>query len=370
MAKKTRAAPIEAASSGESDSESSSDDDSSVRVEENDQNVDQRKLSSKKRKTNEESENESDSDDSDNDDSDNDADSDADSSDDDSENEEVEGKDEEGDYDEERVSDYDRKTSDDVVLPLHERLKLKEDQGLSLRGVRARKSRALEVASQRLAKFNNQKADDDDDDETQSKKKKSKHAPTEVSSKRSDFFKRGAINLNESGIGVEIGAHRYKPMDPRVSSLSGHLNEEQFEQNFAFVEEMRNKEIAQLKKQIQARKVSGQKGQKRRKRLKMSGGSLEEDQEKLHAMVGEKSEIQRRKINRAAKQSVKKKMRDEVADGTRGAYFLKRKEKKRMELEAKFEVIRDTGGDKAVEKMLAKKRSKNKSRDAGMMGKK
>jgi ribosomal RNA-processing protein 36 len=361
MAKKTRAAPVEAASSGESDSESSSDDDSSVRVEENEQSVDQGNLSSKKRKMNEESENESDSDSDD-------SDSDADSSDDDSENEEVEGKDEEGDYNEEIGSEDYRNASDDVVLPLHERLKLKEDQGLSLRGVRARKSRALEVASERLAKFNNQKAGDDDD-ETQSKKKKSKHAPTEVSSKRSDFFKRGAINLNESGIGVEIGAHRYKPMDPRVSSLSGHLNEEQFEQNFAFVEEIRNKEIAQLKKRIQARKVSGKKGQQMRKRLKISGGSLEEDQEQLHTMVGEKSEIQRRKINRAAKQSVKKKMREEVVDGKHGAYFLKRKEKKRMELEAKFEVIRNTGGDKAVDKMLAKKRRKNKSRDAGLMGK-
>jgi ribosomal RNA-processing protein 36 len=355
MAKKTRAAPMEAASSGESDSESSSE-------EENEQNVDQGNLSSKKRKMNEESENESDSDDSD-------SDSDADRSDDDSENEEAEGKDEEGDYNEERGSEDYREASDDVVLPLHERLKRKEDQGLSLRGVRARKSRALEVASERLAKFNNQKADEDDDDETHPKKKKSKHAPTEVSSKRSDFFKRGAMNLNESGIGVEIGAHRYKPMDPRVSSLSGHLNEEQFEQNFAFVEEMRNKEIVQLKKRIQARKVSGKKGQQMRKRLKISGGSLEEDQEQLHTMVGEKSEIQRRKINRAAKQSVKKKMREEVVDGKHGAYFLKRKEKKRMELEAKFEVIRNTGGDKAVEKMLAKKRRKNKSRDAGLMGK-
>jgi ribosomal RNA-processing protein 36 len=362
MVKKKRAAPIEAASSGESDDESNSDDNLSVRVEENEQNVGQGNLSSKKRKINEESDSERDSDDSD---------SDADSSDDDgSDNEELEVKDEEGDYNEESGSEYYRKPSDDVVLPLHERLKRKEDEGFSLRGVRARKSRALEVASERLAKFNNQKAGDDGDDETQSKKKKSKHAPAEVSSKRSDFFKRGAINLNESGIGVEIGAHRYKPIDPRVSSLSGHLNEEQFEQNFAFVEEIRNKEIAHLKKRIQARKVSGQKGQQMRKRLKISGGSLEEDQEQLHTMVGEKSEIQRRKINRAAKQSVKKKMREEVVDGKHGVYFLKRKEKKRMELEAKFEVIRNTGGDKAVEKMLAKKRRKNKSRDAGLMGKK
>ena len=369
MAKKARAAPIEAASSGESDNESSSDDDSSVRLDGNEQNVDQGKLSSKKRKMNEESDNESDSDGSDSDA--------ADSSDDDSENEEVEENVEEGEYNEESASEYYRQAreaqeaSDDVVLPLHERLKRKEDEGLSLRGVRARKSRALEVASERLAKFKNQKAGDDDNDnvETQTKKKKSKHAPAEVSSKRSDFFKRGAINLNESGIGVEIGAHRYKPLDPRVSSLSGHLNEEQFEQNFAFVEEIRNKEIAHLKKRIQARKTSGNKGQAMRKRLKISGGSLEEDQEQLHTMVGEKSEIQRRKINRAAKQSVKKKMREEVVDGKHGVYFLKRKEKKRMELEAKFEVIRNTGGDKAVEKMLAKKRRKNKSRDAGLMGK-
>lgn len=265
------------------------------------------------------------------------------------------------------LSESDDEGSDED-LPLHERVRRKEEKGLSMRKIRERKSRALEVASQRLAKLKQSKRGESVEIQL-SKKKKSKHAPTEVSSKRSDYFKRGAPKLNESGIGIEIGAHKYKPLDPRTSNLSGHLNEEQFEKNYSFIEGIRNKEIAQLKKQIVARKVTGKKGQKKRRRLNISGGSLEEDQERLKQLLQEKAELKRRQLDRAAKQSVKRKIREDVALGKQGAYFLKRKEQRRLQLEAKLEEIRKRGGDKAVEKALAKKRQKNKSRDAGFFAK-
>jgi ribosomal RNA-processing protein 36 len=250
-------------------------------------------------------------------------------------------------------------------LPLHERIQKKEQRGLSLQKVRERKSRALEVASKRLTAFKRSNRSDDNEASSTRKKKKSKHAPTEVSSKRSDFFNRGAPKLNESGIGVEIGAHRYKPIDPRTSNLSGHLNEEHFEQNYAFLEEMRNKEIGQLKKQIAARKVTGKKGKRMRRHLNVTGGTVEEDQESLKTLTMERADLERRKIERAATQSVKRKIINDVAEGTRGAFFLKRKEKKRLVVEAKLDEIRKRGGYKAVEKAVAKRRSKNKSRDAG-----
>ena len=269
-----------------------------------------------------------------------------------------------GDDDESSVDDG---SSDDDDLPLHERIQKREERGLSLQNSRKRKSQALQVASERLAKFKERKSKTKDNDPTSlsSKSKKSKHAPTEVSSKRSDFFKRGAPKLNESGIGVEIGANRYKPLDPRTSNLSGHYNEEQFEQNYAFLEKIRQKEISKLKKQIAARKITGRKGQSLRKKLGISNkGSLEEDQEELKRLQQERADLERRKLNRAAKQQVKKKMREQVEQGKSGAYFLKRKEKRRLELEAKMEQIRKKGGDAAVEKAISKRRKKQKSRDA------
>jgi hypothetical protein len=53
-----------------------------------------------------------------------------------------------------------------------------------------------------------------------------------------------------------------------------------------------------------------------------------------------------------------------VESGKHGAFFLKRTEKKRLEYEEKIKEIRKRKGSKAVEKVLAKKRKRDKSRDA------
>jgi len=259
---------------------------------------------------------------------------------------------------------------------------------------RERKSQALEKASKRLEIFkqaqhkSNKKQkvvvnDGDIDDNnskiqsnsktttitaTTRKKKKNKHKPTEVSSKRADFFARGARRLNESGLGVDIGAHRYKPLDPRASNLSGHFDEDNFQHNYSFLEEMRNKEIGQVRKRIAAHKATGNKGNRLRRKNQIThngiqSSTLEEDEARLKYLAETRADLERRKIERAAKLSVKRKIRDDVESG-KGVYFLKRKEKKRLELEAKFEEIQKRGGSKAVEKVLEKKRQKNKSRDA------
>jgi ribosomal RNA-processing protein 36 len=300
----------------------------------------------------------------------------------------------------------------DQDLPLHERIQRKERRGLlasTLNLSRERKSRALEVASERLAtlqrrqprkensgnsgtlssggKIGKRSMADDDGDKggedvvpasapagTTKKKKKSKHRPTEVSSKRADFFRRGAPKLNESGLGVELGAHRYKPHDPRLSSLTGHFDEERFQKDYAFLEDLRNQEIGQIRKRVAAWKATGDRGRRLRRKLGITAinenaGSLEEDEARLKSLTQDRAALERQKVERAAKQSVKRRIQDEVASGRRGAYFLKRKEKKRLEMEAKLEEIRKRGGEKAVEKMLDRKRRKNKSRDAGMFAK-
>jgi ribosomal RNA-processing protein 36 len=215
-------------------------------------------------------------------------------------------------------------------------------------------------------------ADGKSDMATRPKLKKNKHKPTEVSSRRAEFFRRGAPKLNESGVGVEIGAHRYKPKDPRASNLTGHFNEEQFQQNYAFLEEMRNQEIGQIRKRIAAYKATGDKGRRLRRKLQINGNnpsSLEEEEARLKALTQARADFERRKVERAAKTSVKRKIREDVESGKSGAYFLKRKEKKRLELEAKLEEIRKRHGSKGVEKLLTRKRQKNKSRDSTMFAK-
>ena len=282
-------------------------------------------------------------------------------------------------------------------LTLQEQLERNETRGFQtiLRQQRERKRTALEIASERLATFKKQKKsstqhqrghtktpggadeyDDNDDDDPPTnatahlhKRKKSKHAPTEVSSKRSDFFRRGPLRLNESGLGIEIGANRYKPLDPRTNSLNGHLNEEHFEKSYEFLQEMRDKEILQLKKKIGARKETGKKGKRKRRQLNISGGSIEEDESRLLQLKQEKADFERRKIDRAAKRTVKNTIKTEVEEGKRGIYFLKRKEKKKLEFEAKIDELRKRGGHKAAEKALEKRRKKAKSRDSSMFAK-
>jgi len=57
-------------------------------------------------------------------------------------------------------------------------------------------------------------------------------------------------------------------------------------------------------------------------------------------------------------------MKQQVESG-KGVYYLKKREMKKLQLEAKFEELRKRGGDKAVDKALAKRRKKNKSKDTG-----
>lgn len=290
---------------------------------------------------------------------------------------------------------------DDEDLPLAERVAKRaqlgrryhdsntadRDEDVGKKRLLERKNRAITLASERLRKARKgsrnhsdsssvpSSSDDDSSVEEstsnkggQKKKKKSKHAPTEMSSKRRDFFARGRPDLNSSGIGVSVGANKYKPRDPRMVSLSGHLDDDVFEKRYGFLDEVQEAEIDKLKKRISAWKTTGKKGQKARKKLGLTQGSnaFESDQEELTRLLQERAERKKASLVRAAKRSVKQKIRADVASG-KGVYYPKRSELRKMELEAKFEEIRKRGGDEAVDKAIAKRRKKNVAKSHKLM---
>lgn len=260
-------------------------------------------------------------------------------------------------------SAFHRQTDEDQELTLAERIERNRDAGMdkSLRlAKQQRKAAAVAAAKTALKK---QRTNEE------RPSKKSKHAPTEASSTRTAFYNRGAPLLNASGIGVEIGAHKYKPRDPRMSSMSGHLDEEHFAHNYTFIQELRVAEIEKLKQRISVRKTTGKKGQKARKRIGLTheDTTIEDDKAELLRLTQEMKDWDRSQVQREAKRSVNLKVRQEVESGQRGAYHLKRKDRKTLELEARFDVLRKKGGDKAVDKVLEKKRKKNKSKDTGLM---
>lgn len=175
-------------------------------------------------------------------------------------------------------------------------------------GKKISKSRDGELSHGDDSKEHTSKKLDSDGKKTDSKPQKSKHAPTEMSSKRRDHFARlKRSDLNSSGIGISIGANKYKPRDPRMVSLSGHLDADTFEKRYAFLDDVsfqlyffrfntkfspnvsqilahtkfvskvQEKEIEKLKYRIKAWKTTGKKGQRERKKLGLTqgGGSLE-----------------------------------------------------------------------------------------------
>lgn len=97
------------------------------------------------------------------------------------------------------------------------------------------------------------------------------------------------------------------------------------------------------------------------------GGSLEEDQEELTRLLQERAERKRADVVRAARRSVKERLKKDVASGKHGAYYPKRSELRRMEAEAKFEEIRKRGGNEAVDRAIAKRRKKNVAKEARRM---
>ncbi|KAL9629443.1 MAG: hypothetical protein Q9164_006878, partial [Protoblastenia rupestris] len=63
----------------------------------------------------------------------------------------------------------------------------------------------------------------------------SKHAPTELSSKKAVSRKRAVV-----------GIHKHEARDPRFESVTGSLDEEKMKKNYAFLDAYRNLEIAEL----------------------------------------------------------------------------------------------------------------------------
>jgi 3-methyladenine DNA glycosylase Tag len=131
---------------------------------------------------------------------------------------------------------------------------------------------------------------------------------------------------------------------------------------------MRQKEIAQLKRRIQARSLAGKKGQKLRQKLGLtseSAPSLEQDKQELQKLQQELQAFQRNQVERKAMQNVKRKIREEIESGQRSAPFIKRQEWKRLRLEAKYDELQKQG---AVDKALVKRRKKNKTKHSNLMG--
>ncbi|CAI5723953.1 hypothetical protein KXD40_001084 [Peronospora effusa] len=160
-----------------------------------------------------------------------------------------------------------------------------------------------------------------------------KNQPLELSSKRAVGRFRQVVEVKKKRL-----------LDPRFEAQSGRLNEDLFNKSYAFLDEYKQRELQQLKQQLKKTKSVAKK---------------DELKHEIALRQQEMTEKQKRDKIQSALTKRKREEREAVASG-KGAFYLKRKDKKKVELQAKFQDLQETG---RLSKFMAKKRKKNASKD-------
>lgn len=168
-------------------------------------------------------------------------------------------------------------------------------------------------------------------------KRENKNRPMEISSKRPARFLRQVIPVKKK-------IHR----DPRFDDLSGTYNEAFFKNAYSFIGELKCKEKEKVQKQLKKEHDPAKKAKLSHLLLKM------EEQEKREA----------EKDKRATRDRELKKEQIARVRGGKQPFFLKKSDKKVLELAEKYKKLKETG---SLEKYMTKKRKKNASRDRKLL---
>ncbi|KAG2192676.1 hypothetical protein INT46_006827 [Mucor plumbeus] len=166
----------------------------------------------------------------------------------------------------------------------------------------------------------------------QDMKRESKHRPMEVSSKRAVGRHRDVVQLQAE-----------KRRDPRFDKLSGQLNQDLFEKSYNFLNDYKKSEIDMLKESIK-------KEQDEEKQEHMKGLLLK--------MVSSDKQDQEKKRKQALLRDRKKQEAELVKQG-KTPYFLKRSEKRKLDLMDRYDKL----GAKSVDRILEKRRKRNTTKD-------
>lgn len=172
-----------------------------------------------------------------------------------------------------------------------------------------------------------------------------KSRPREISSKRPvPVGRERCLGIGDEGR-KESSVKR--AFDPRFEEQCGELREEHVERNYAFVEELR---------------------EKRRKHLQESLRKNADDEEAVKELRKLEEEDNRRKVilrRRKILQEVRQKERESVKRGKK-PFFLKNKELRKLEMEAKYKELKQSG---SVKKYIEKRRRRLASKDRKLLPK-
>lgn len=163
-------------------------------------------------------------------------------------------------------------------------------------------------------------------------KRSSKHAPTEMSSRRAVSRKRDIISDT-----------RPKARDPRFDGLGGTLDERRFKKAYAFLDSYREDEMRELRQTI--KKTTDPR-------------TKEELKRELKSMEGKKETERKKEEERRVLEEHKKKEKELVKQG-KSPYYLKKAEQKQIMLTERFNNMSKS----KIEKAIVRRRKKEATRD-------
>ncbi|KAI0911156.1 hypothetical protein F4823DRAFT_561181 [Ustulina deusta] len=199
----------------------------------------------------------------------------------------------------------------------------------SMPGIRRKKGR----------ESTNSEAEEEKDDERRPSKpvpkssippklqRSSKHAPMEMSSKRQVTRKREVVNM-----------HKVASRDPRFSAASGAVDESRSRKAYAFLDEYRDSEMAQLKAAIKKAK---------------SAAEREELARTLKSMQSRKEAQAKRDAERELLAQHRRQEKERVAQGKK-PFYLKKSEQKKQLLVERFAGMKKKQVDRTIERRRKK----------------
>ncbi|KAJ1311253.1 hypothetical protein OPQ81_009751 [Rhizoctonia solani] len=166
-------------------------------------------------------------------------------------------------------------------------------------------------------------------------KRSSKHAPTEITSKR-------PVSRHRTVVDVPVIATR----DPRFTPLSGPVSQPKYSRAYSFITDLQKNEAETLK-------ASLAKARKQRAPWETIE-SLERALKRAESAI-EKAKRDEREREALAKA---KKEEKEKQKAGKGAWFMKKSERRELLLKAKFDDLATSGGQNAVRKAIDKRKKK------------
>jgi len=175
-------------------------------------------------------------------------------------------------------------------------------------------------------------------------KRSSKHAPTEVSSKKPVPRKK-----------LVVEGEKVVPRDPRFLPMAGELSAKRFRSQYGFLADMHSQEMRTLRDNLKrARKLLVNSPRDLREEREQEVQRLERAYKRAESMV---SKDRQEKIEQEALEKVAKEENERRKAG-KGAWFIKDSDKKDLLLRAKYEALAASGGRGAVKKAIDKRQKK------------